>query len=293
MLTIESGALVLVVALASYVAGLPGISRRTLIVMMALAAGYALLRVGYLDITTAGLGERPTGLGTGTISPEEQLARFGDNPLPLYAYNVASAALSVLLSQPVHGEWTALAAWERDEFRPVYAIDMTTSIAATALCAWFLLSRSPVNGRRRWREPILFVALAVLAANAVMMHAYAKDEIVSTAGVFYAVIVYHSATELLRRAQGRPLDAIAIPALCILLLSGGWGFRSIGLHYKLVHAANNARAEWALRMPPLQMGKYQDDASVNLANRLRDEALSRGAGNPRMLPEWTLAYWGR
>jgi hypothetical protein len=293
MLTLESGALVLVVALAGYVAGLRGISRGTLIVMIALAAAYALLRIGYLDMTTAGLGERATGLGTGTISPEEQLARFGDNPLPLYAYTVTSAALSVLLSQPVHGEWTALAAWQRDEFRPMYAIDMTMSITATALCAWFLLSKSPANGRRRWREPIPFVALAVLGANAIMSHAYAKDEIVSTAGVFYAVVVYHAAAELLRRAQGRSVGALAIPALCVFLIACGWGFRSIGLHYKLVHAANNARAEWVLRMPPLRPAKYQDDTSVNLANRLREEALRRGAGNPRMLPEWALVYWGR
>jgi hypothetical protein len=46
-------------------------------------------------------------------------------------------------------------------------------------------------------------------------------------------------------------------------------------------------------MPPLRAAKYEDDTAVDLANRLRDEALRRGAGNPRMLPEWTLAYWGR
>jgi hypothetical protein len=69
------------------------------------------------------------------------------------------------------------------------------------LIAWY-----EVFGRRRHLasddgcEPAALVFLVVLVANAALSYAYSKNEIVSVAGVFYAVIAYVALRELLQRA---------------------------------------------------------------------------------------------
>jgi hypothetical protein len=126
-----------------------------------------------------------------------------------------------------------------------------------------------------------------------MCYAYAKDEIMSVAGVFYAAVVFCAAAEALNALHRRSLGPLIVPVLAVALLgSGAWAFRSLGLHYKLLHAGYSARAEWVLRMPPFRPVARRDRASVELADRLRQDVLLRARVNPRMLPGWTAAYWG-
>ena len=47
--------------------------------------------------------ERASGFGFRVLDPPELADRFGGNPLPFYAYNIASSVLSVLLSEPRGG----------------------------------------------------------------------------------------------------------------------------------------------------------------------------------------------
>ena len=152
MLTLESGILVWVVAVTGYVAGLRGISRRGLVVMGLLLVVYLVLRVAVLDMVGNTVGERPTGFGLRMLSRAEQKAEFGDHPWPLYAYTVVSSVLTVPFSQPVVGEWTAVRAYTNGDFTRTlntHLIEVTTSAAATALIAWYVLGRRRPEGPRR------------------------------------------------------------------------------------------------------------------------------------------------
>ena len=108
-LTLESGLVVFGVALAAYLAGLRGVSRGALVAMAVFAIGYVILRGPLLHMTGNMVGERQTGYGTEMLTTSELRARFGNAPWVLYGYTIVCSILTVLLSQPVAGQWTAFA----------------------------------------------------------------------------------------------------------------------------------------------------------------------------------------
>jgi hypothetical protein len=195
-LTLESGLVVFGVALAAYVAGLRGISRGALVAMAVFAIGYAILRGPLLHMTGNTVGERQTGYGTEMLTTTELRARFGNVPWVLYGYTIVCSILTVLLSQPVAGQWTAFAPWDPQAAPLFFLNDVGTSLVATAVVIWYLRRRRPPDGRRRWRDPEPLAMLPVLVGSAMLSHAYAKSEIMSAAGVFYALVVYFAVREL-------------------------------------------------------------------------------------------------
>lgn len=291
-LTLESGILLLPIALAGYVAGLRGVSRWGVAAVVLLTAGYIALRVGYLGMEGATLGERATGFGAGMLSSAEQIERFSGNPLPLYVYNIAMAGVSVLLSQPEMGQWTIVQAWRDADLTPVFWVSVLSSLATTALIAWYLLGVGE-SGARRWREPVPFVFLAVLASNALVSYAYAKTEIVSLAGAFYALVAFMAMSAWLqRRSERSGMRAVAV-ALALALLGTGWAIRSAGLHFKLRHGAFDARGGWAGVLAPAERDDWpQDPRILSLLTRLKDEALTRRSSAATALPRVYQEWWG-
>ena len=289
-LTLESGVLLWPIAVAGYLAGQRGISRLGLAGMTVVAIGYVALRVGYLGMQGAQLGERVTGFGSGALSSADQIARFGENPAPLYFYNVMMAAVSVLLSQPESGQWTIVRAWRAGDVAPVFWLNVGSSVTTTALIAWYMWGRGPAR-RRRWREPIPFVFLVVLAANAAISYAYAKTEIMSLAGVLYALAAFAAVRELVVRPHRRGA-AIAV-ALLLAGVAGAWAVRSAGLHFKLRHGAFDARGGWASVLPPDARDRWpHDSATVALLTRLKQEAVMTRGAIATALPRDFQRWWG-
>ena len=299
LLTLESGILVFVVAAAAAVSGSRGISRAGLAAMAVVLVAYAYLRVGYLGMHTAGLGEHATGLWAAQLSPSEQVERFGANPWPLYAYNVAMSAVSVLLSQPSAGQWTVAEAWQGGGLSPVFVVEMGSSALTTALIVWYALRRDGA-GRRRWREPVVVAFAAVLVANAAVSWAYAKNEIIGTAGVFYALAAYAAAREWLDRPAsaeatvGRPRQWPAGAAVAVLaLVSTAWAVRDAGLHFKLRHTAFVSRSEWAEELIPSERNDWPSDPRrLDVVSRVKAEAIARQGPPPAQMPDWAEAWWG-
>jgi hypothetical protein len=151
-LTLESGLVVLAVTIAAYVSGLRGISRGALIAMAVLAAGYGILRVPGLHMVGNTVGERQTGFGTEMLSTADLRARFGGTPWLLYAYTIVSSMLTVPLSQPVAGQWTAFAPWDPQAPPLFFLNDIGTSLVATGIVLWYMSRRRAPDGRRRWRD---------------------------------------------------------------------------------------------------------------------------------------------
>ena len=168
-LSFESGLLVWPVAVAAYASGLRGISRRGLVAMTVVLLVYAGARGYLLTEPTLGVGQRGTGFGAGALTPEEQVARFGANPLPFYAYNVAAASSSVLFSQPTIGQFTAINAWRNGSLPPVYMLQIGSSLLTSLLIGWYVLGKDE-QGRRRWREPVPLAFITTLAVSAVMSY---------------------------------------------------------------------------------------------------------------------------
>lgn len=291
-LTLESGLVVATVAFAAYAAGLRGISRGALVAIAALTVGYVILRVGGLHMIGNAVGERQTGFGTAMLSTTDLRVGFGGRPWVLYAYTILSSALTVPLSQPIAGQWTAVGALKAGDFQQLFYLnDICTSLVATALAVWYMSTRG-ANGRRRWRDPIPLTSLAVLAGSAALSYAYAKSEIMSAAGVFYALVVFLAVAELARRLAAGTSESLRLPVLVIVLcISSAWAFRAVGLEYRLQRGAFDARSEWVLRMPP-----YHDppvpETDARLTLRLRDEALYRGRTNPYLLWPRFGRLWG-
>ena len=166
---------------------------------------YLVVRMGYFHIAVNPLGERETGLWLEMLSPDEQIRRFAANPWPLYGYTASSSFLNVLISQPVLGQWTVVNAYRSGELHPLYVLEMMTSIVATILIVW--------HGYRR-RDPMVVVMIGALSISALLSYAYAKNEIMSAAGVIYALAAYASAAELLRVLTTKPLKWSAAPIVC-------------------------------------------------------------------------------
>ena len=95
-------------------------------------------------------------------------------------------------------------------------------------------ARVPVAQTIQARRPAtladrhLVIFVLVLAANAAMSYVYTKDEIMSTAGAFYALPVAGAAVYFLRgwpdRARAWPVTAV----VCVLCLAGSaaWATRA-------------------------------------------------------------------
>ncbi len=186
--TVESGLLVWVVIVAARLTGARGISRRALLVVTLLAAGYLALRFGYLRTGVPALSERSSGFGLRQVGPDELQRRFGAWPYGFYAYNVVSSILTVLFSEPRAGIWTIPAEIARGRIAAGTIVNVVSSIVTTAAIGSFVATRA-----RLWRrlplerdDQLVCVSLAVIAANAVISYGYTKDEIMGPAGAFYA-----------------------------------------------------------------------------------------------------------
>jgi hypothetical protein len=294
-LTLESGLVVFGVALATYVAGLRGISRGALIAMVILTVAYVGLRIPILHMTGNAVGERQTGYGTEMLTTTELRARFGSVPWLLYGYTILCSILTVLLSQPIAGQWTAFAPWDPQAPPLFFLNDIGTSLVATAVVAWYLVRRRPPDGQRRWRDPAPLAMIAVLVGSAILSYAYAKSEIMSAAGVFYALVVYLAVRELVevlvRLNPVGPTFTRTIAIALVFLVSTAWAWRAVGLQYRLQRGAFEARSEWVLRLPPFSPPPVPA-AEARLTPRLLDEALHRGRTNPFLLWPPYARLWG-
>jgi hypothetical protein len=247
-------------------------------------------RFGYLNVSVPALGDRPTAIGIVELTAGEQVARFGGHPMALYLYNSLTSILSVLLSQPRAGRWTVAEAVARGDVPPVFYVELLSSIAASALVAWYITGRDS-QGRRRWREPIPLVFVSVLLANGAISYSYTKNEIVSVSGVLYALTLTVAIRHVLMvRGRARLLVPLA---LGLLLFNVAWAMRAAGLQAVLLRAAFSARSEWASVLMPGEPSQWPTDGrTLALTKLLKEQAISTRGISAAELPRWAQRWWG-
>ena len=291
-LTLESGLLTWVVIVSAWIVGMPGVSRRAALAVTVLLGGYALLRFIVLGTGVPTVDERSTGFLLETLDPGQIHTRFGDNMLPLYVYNVASSLSSVLLSEPRSGVWVFVRAIRGDQLAPRHFIQIGASLFATGLLVAYVVQR--LRSGVRWPVTLVdqhaAIFAAVLAANAVMSYVYTKDEIMSTAGAFYALPVAGAAVYFLQRWSAQPRSVAMTAAVCLLCLAGSlaWATRAAGVHHVLRSQAFVQRNDWTrLDREWSRDGnweRYRQQAP--LVRQLQHEAISTPVVNPYFEPRW-------
>jgi hypothetical protein len=233
------------------------------------------------------------------LETDELQRRFGDWPYPFYAYNVLASISAVLFSEPQSGVFVAVRDWLQGKVTPRVVLAMLSAVPMTALVVW-----ATVRNIRRSRDAgrlaidgdarLTVVAVAVILASAALSYAYTKDEIMSTAGVFYALAAFEAVRATVAYAQtARPTAAAAV-AILLLVCGSAWAVRSAGLHHVLRLQAFRHRGDWA--MLPSRFADegrpFERDPGAAVVRALRAEALAMRAPNPKFHARWAEDVWG-
>lgn len=289
LLLIESAVLLWVVLVGCVAIGLPGLSRRTAAAATAVLVLYFVGRA-LLGVGAPGIGGHASGWLGRAYSADELVARFGANPWPFYVYNVVGGALSVVASEPRFGVYRVLFSFEAGTWPPVLTIQLASSLVLSVV----ILAHARAVMRRPWsswseENRMLALASAVLAVSALLCATYIKEEIVSTAGVFYALAAYLAIRWLFAlNAESRRRGAMVA---CILVAAPLWGFRTVGTHYELRRVAFVTRNDWVLDASA-PSGEGTSPADRERFSQLRAEALRHRVTSPSFLPRWGERYWG-
>jgi hypothetical protein len=175
---------------------------------------------------------------------------------------------------------------------PRNILEVVSSVLTTAWIAVAATSLLKPAGALSRGAQLLVVCGAVIAASAVLSFSYTKDEIMSTAGVFYAIAAYAAGVQLLGRPARRMLGAVAVGA--VLVSSPLWAIRAAGIHHRLAWEAFKQRNDWAL-LPSIwePQGRWPGNAHDRaVLMELRAEALALRAPNPYFDPRWEDELWG-
>lgn len=276
-LTVETGLLLAVIVTGAALVGCRGVSRTGVATVLALLAGYFVLRFGVLDVGSPGLIERSAGFGTRTLDPAELVERFGANPYGFYAYNVVTSAISVLLSEPTGGTFRLVPALIRLDLQPSMVVNLIASGSVTALIGWFAWRRR--SAWLSWRldrdDQLVLLFLMVLGANATFSYAYQKDTTMSPAGAFLAVAAFAAARSVFASFSVQPSRRLVVLAVaCCAVVGTAWASRMAGTYLGLRDVAYVDRTEWAYAEGELaQDGATLDPEAARLFVKLRDDAL--------------------
>jgi hypothetical protein len=293
-LTLESGLLVWVVAVAAWLAGWRGISARGLALMTVLLLGYFYVRFGYLGTGTPALTERSAGYFFERLEPPELQQRFAAQPFWFYGYNIAASIGSVLFSEPQSGVFEAGYAWLHGAPLTRVLLPVIISIATTAVVIWAAARRTARLAHLNEPGGFILVFAIVLVANAMLSYAYAHDEIMSVAGAFYALAVFAAVREAMLTATSMRLAAAVGCTILISILAAGWAVRADGVHYVLRMQAGKHQMDW-VELP----GRWKranswpaDPNDERLIWQLHDAAVDVALPNVRVRrPEWPDRLW--
>ena len=298
-LTLDSGLLVWVVVISARLVGLRGVSWRGLAVTTGLLAVYMVLRFGVLGIGVPDVGERASGFGFSRIEPADIERRFvaTGHLYYFYLYNVASAFASVFLSEPTAGRWILTERIMNGELDPVVATRVISALVATGLIAWFTVRRRAAWAAWQFEhsDQLVVICAAVALGNAAMCFSYVKDEIMSTAGVFYALAVFGASRDALAqwgRAR-RPAAVATVFAAVLVTASFAWTVRTTESQYQMLRIGTTDRYEWAHVDEWLaqQNQAPRTAQGARLVRDLRDEAMRTRPLSLLSVPRWAVEWF--
>jgi len=286
---VEAGVLVWVAIAAGWLTGLRGISWRGVAVCTALLATYLVVYLVLADAPATG--SRGTGFGFHMMDASEVRARFGANPLPLYAYNVMASAMTVLASEPRGGVFGFVYQIVNGSLKAGSVLNVLTSTLTTAVMIWYAGQRW-----RAWRvlefthgDRVFLVSWAVLGANAVISFSYLKEIVMTTGALAYALAVFPAFTLFLERLR-RPLTLAGAGFACALLaiVSIGWTTRAALFFVDVQVAAYASQNSWVMVDEWLarQQRSPLSEADRDVVQQWRREMLAMPVPRKYLRPGW-------
>lgn len=290
LLLVEAGVLVWVAIAVGWLTGLRGITWRGVAACTALLATYLVVYLFLLDPPSAGA--RGTGFGFQMLGASEVQARFGANPLVLYAYNVMAAAMTVLASEPRGGVFAFINQILNGPLVIGSLLNVVTSLLTTAVMIWFVA--------QRWRawfalefthaDRVFLVGVAVLAANAVISFSYLKEIVMTTGALAYALAVFPAFTLFLERLQRPAITFVRAGLACTLLtiVSIGWTARAAIFFVDVQVAAYASQKSWVTvdAWMAQQQRSPLSEAEWAVVRQWRKDMLAKPVPRPYLLPRW-------
>jgi hypothetical protein len=287
----EQGLIIAPIVVTAALLGAPGVSRRTALAVVAVSAGYALLRLWYAPSWAQFPQE--VGFGVAVMRPAEAAARFGASPLGIYAYNVAAGVASLLFAEPTGGVFRVLphvlegrwAAWEIN--------NVASSVALTAVTLWWgwHAIRRGADGGPSSDGRLAAVTLVAVAGSALLGFAYTRDRMGGVALIFYALAAFRAvryAADRASHATGAPLLAAGV---VLMLLAASWQVRAIGTIEYSRQTASRHQREWIIGLQRRRV----DFADRPVYLRTLEAMIEQGtapATSDRTYPPWFVNWVG-
>lgn len=286
----EQGLAVPAILLAGFLTGSRSVSRRG-------AAGVALLAGGYLAMRLLWSADWPVfmrsaGLGFRELEPAELLARFGDTPVVVYAYNIAATALNVVAGEPSRGVFHVL----RDTLRGTAEVWQWNQLAGTLLTSALIVVWVVSAGRRAddagvESRVVAATFLAALGISAALGYNYTRDRFNGVPVALYALCAFHAVRWLMGRVATAGLSsqrALALSMVAVLaVLSISWHARAAGTIQYQRRAAWLARKEWIVNYARRQQDeRYAHSAYRRMMADLYPQGVDRNLPSTEHDPRW-------
>ncbi len=313
----EQGLVIVPVVVVAWWMGSPGASGTTAAASVAVAALYLAIRFSTSASWPAFA--QDVGYGFTTLSPDQAIARFGNFPVGMYAYNVVATSTNILFSEPTSGVFRIVRDL-RDGGVAVWEINhVISSTVLTALIIWWgvrALRANPktqnpnpkskrvgfwglgfgiwdLSRRTSWTvESRVFVATVIaVAASAALGFNYTRDRLGGMAAVFYALAAYYAVRTTAEQMVHGPRRFVTSMAIALLLLAAAWQIRTIGTVEHARLTAFKDRREWITNLQRRRVEFAKRAAYVRILNAMIDQGTSPSVPRSPM-PEWARSVIG-
>jgi hypothetical protein len=264
----------------------PGVSRGTALTLGIVGFAYVVFRL------TGGASWEPfqqdLGLGFGEVNKQVAAERFGAFPYWMYAYNSASTFSNMLFAEPTRGTFRVLRAVVEGELQPWHIVYVGSSIAITALIAWWgirslrrtTLSQPSIEAR-------LFIVLVLMVlASAALSFNYSRDRLGGMAVPFYAVAASFAMREAAARLMVASPARLVAAGACLALVAAAWQTRAIAtVEYTRTQAERNQQ-EWLVLLPERRLDFAHRPVYTNILESMVAQGTAPDAIRRRRLPDW-------
>jgi len=242
----EQGLAIVPLVVVAWWMGAPGTGRFTAAVVTVIAIAYVAFRLAHQGGKGWPPFEQDVGFLFSGLSSTEATARFGAFPVWIYLYSAASTVANVLLSEPTDGRFRIVLAVIEGRVQPWQIVHVVSSLALTALIAWWGIGALKSRTARTWSmEARLVVAVVVvLMVSGALSFDYSRDRLGGMAIPFYALAAFFAIRQAAERLSRQSAAVAAIGAVSLLLLAGAWQCRALFTIEFTRQRTVNGQREW-------------------------------------------------
>ena len=280
----EQGLAVVAVIVAAALTRAPGATRRMAMAIVALAAGYVVLRLswgGSCRCSSKRLDWDSTRLNRGKRSRDS--ARFR---IPSTRTARSARSANVLFSEPTRGVFNIVWTVMHRVAEPWEYIHLVSSTVMTGLIGWWGVRELRRVRHDGWSiESRTFVALVlVLLACGVLSFNYSRDRLGGMATPFYALAAFFAVRAACVHASAAPRVTMMTMAVSLTLLAALWQVRTVGALEALRAFSARNQLEWLTALPSRRVEFAERRTYVTILDAMRAQGWAESAPAPTRYP---------